>query len=306
MAQVSESALKRLEPIVQSLFPEEGGVADLEVSCLSGGITNQNFKISPKHSQDAAVVRFFGADSENLGIKRQYEFECSQEAARASVAPEFLGFFPEYSALATRFVPGETLTDQDIRQDATLVRIVQRIRILHDRASFPGEFSVFNIARYYRDFALRRDVKIPAETPQAFEQLAQMERALKGHERLGPCHNDLLAANFIDNGERIWILDWEYSATGNTFFDLANFAVNNQLSEAQCQLVLETYFGKFEVSHFAQLKLLMIASDLREAFWGFVQVAISRLDFDYREYARKHFYRFLEASPAMEGYLRQL
>jgi len=194
-----------------------------------------------------------------------------------------------------------------MQQESMLKRIVEQIRKFHDHArSFPGQFSVFDIARQYRDFAQSHDVELPQETSQAFDQFAQIERALKGHEKIGPCHNDLLPGNFIDDGKRIWILDWEYSASGNTYFDLANFAASNQLSEAQCESVLKAYFGDFRESHFAQVRLLMIASDLRESFWGFVQVAISKLDFDYREYARKHFYRFLEATPNVERCLRQL
>ena len=116
----------------------------------------------------------------------------------------------------------------------------------------------------------------------------------------------MLAANFIDDGVKTWILDWEYSASGNTFFDLANFAVNNQLDERQCETVLNVYFGGVHESQLAHLKLLMIASDLREAFWSFVQIAISNLDFDYREYAERHFARYLEATRDIDKWRRML
>ena len=82
MAQLSEKEFKRLDPIIAALFPNKQGKPELEISVLGGGITNQNFKLSPKCGEDALVVRIFGADSENLGINRQYEFECFKEAAR--------------------------------------------------------------------------------------------------------------------------------------------------------------------------------------------------------------------------------
>ena len=306
MAQLSESEFKRLGPIVAALFPDKPDKTELEISSLVGGITNHNLKLSTRRGKGASVVRFFGADSENLGINRQREFECSKEAARISVAPEVLGYFPEQAALATRFVPGKTLTDKDIQHEPMLKRIVGQIRKLHDQTSFPGQFSVFDITRQYRDLSRSHEVELPQETSQAFDHFAQIESALKGREKTGPCHNDLLAANFIDDGQNIWILDWEYSASGNTYFDLANFAVNNQLSADQCEIVVSEYFGEFHESHLAQLELLMIASDLRESFWSFVQVALSSLEFDYGEYARKHFHRFLEAVPKIESCSRQL
>jgi thiamine kinase-like enzyme len=102
-----------------------------------------------------------------------------------------------------------------------------------------------------------------------------------------PCHNDLLAANFIHDGERPWIVDWEYAGMGDPCFDLANFAVNNGLDEAGERELLAAYGG----GDAGALVLMRFMSDFREAMWGVVQQAISELDFDFRAYASEHFER---------------
>jgi thiamine kinase-like enzyme len=127
-------------------------------------------------------------------------------------------------------------------------------------------------------------------------------------EPLAPClcHNDLLNANFLDDG-RLRILDWEYAGMGDPFFDLANFAVNHEFSEEQEALLLQAYFGEATPARHARLKLMKIMSDFREAMWGMIQIGISQLDFDFRGYADKHFDRLSEAmqNPAWEQWLEE-
>ena len=107
-----------------------------------------------------------------------------------------------------------------------------------------------------------------------------------------PCHNDLLAANFIRGAEHLWIVDWEYAGMGDRYFDLANFAVNNELGEGGELDLLEVYFAEPpSARRVATLRLMKFMSDFREAMWGVVQTALSELDFDFEAYARKHFER---------------
>ena len=117
------------------------------------------------------------------------------------------------------------------------------------------------------------------------------EKALdsKSHE-LHSCHNDLLNANFLI-GDKMYILDWEYAGMGDIFFDLANFSNNHELSEEQNELLLKAYFGEYTSAQWAHLKIMQIMSDLCEGVWGLVQIGISKLDFDFREYADKFFGR---------------
>jgi len=118
-------------------------------------------------------------------------------------------------------------------------------------------------------------------------------------DRLCPCHNDLLPANFIYDSRQVWILDWEYAGVGDLFFDLGNLAANNCLSSAQEQKLLQYYFGKTRSADLRRLRLMRLASDMRETMWGFLQMGISKLGFDYQTYAHRHLRRFLEFSHRM-------
>jgi thiamine kinase-like enzyme len=164
--------------------------------------------------------------------------------------------------------------------------------------------------RNYHKLALAYGVTFPGTLPRVFALMAQIEEALAARalDQTKSCHNDLLASNFIDDGRTIWILDWEYAGMGDIFFDLGNFAVNQSLNNEQCALLLHYYFGEVRPADLAHLHLMRLGSDLRESFWGFLQLGISELDFDYREYAHHHLNRFLhnvETSP-FEQWLRDV
>ena len=106
-----------------------------------------------------------------------------------------------------------------------------------------------------------------------------------------PCHNDLLNANFIRSPDGIRIVDWEYAGMGDRFFDLANFAVNHELDDPGESALLTAYFGEARPRDAKHLRLLRFMSDFREAMWGVLQQGISELDFDFADYAARHFER---------------
>ena len=120
-----------------------------------------------------------------------------------------------------------------------------------------------------------------------------------------PCHNDLLTANFIDDGVRIRIVDWEYAGMGDVFFDLANLAVNNGLSDEDGVGLLRAYFGDVRPEHERALTLMRFMSDFREAMWGVVQQALSDLEFDFHGYAEEHFDR-LERTASARSFRKAL
>ena len=137
----------------------------------------------------------------------------------------------------------------------------------------------------------------------------RIELAFLGNPvELRPCHNDLLNANFIDDGERIRIVDWEYAGMGDPFFDLGNFSVNHGLSPDEDAVLLEGYEGEVRSSRAARLRLMRITSDFREAMWGVLQQGISTLDVDFVAYAAEHFDRLLAnaSAPAFERALRDV
>jgi thiamine kinase-like enzyme len=176
----------------------------------------------------------------------------------------------------------------------------------HALESFPGSFSPFRVAEDYAQSARSFQVMLPDNIDWILERSNEMERAMYREPlQPRPCHNDLLNGNFIDDGTRIRILDWEYAGMGDLFFDLGNFAVQHDFNNAQDEMLLEAYFSSPSDSQRAHQKLMKIMSDLREAMWSLVQRGVSKLDFDYAAYGRKYFERF-EASTRADEYQKWL
>ncbi len=279
--------------------------ADAVVAPLEGGITNQNYRVDTAGA--TFVLRIGGKGTHLLGIDRGHESICTAIAAQVGVGAEVVHFLPADDVLVTRFIAGAVLTPEAAARPETLARIVASIKRYHAGPAFPGSFSPFATVRSYHRLALENDVTFPDTLPQVFALMAQIEAALEANQQIRPCHNDLLASNFIDDGQVIRILDWEYAGMGNLFFDLGNFAVNQALDEGQCRLLVQLYFGEARSADLARLHLMRLASDLRESFWGFLQLGISTLDFDYRDYARQHLNRFLHhvATSPFEQWLQE-
>ena len=175
--------------------------------------------------------------------------------------------------------------------DAGTVRAVTTaLRAVHAGPPLPGRFDSFRVVEDYRSAAFSHG----AEVPPAYASVRQIARRIeqaRGAVPERPCHNDLLNANFIDDGTRIRIVDWEYAGMGDVFFDLANFSVNHGFDESERRGLLEAYFGVVRPHDVRALELMRFMSDFREAMWGVVQGAISELDFDFAAYAAEHFDR---------------
>ncbi len=257
---------------------------------LDGGITNLNYRI--RVGAEAFVVRLPGRDSEHLSIDRRCEHACSVAAYTSGVAPEVIAFFDDCGVLVTRFASGKAVSEDDMRRPEMLRRVAQAVRRYHEGPDFPGTFWPFQVVRDYLATSAPRGAPLPERFDWMIAEAGRLEEALGRPSTLRPCHNDLLLANFLDDGERLWIIDWEYAAMGDPFFDLGNFAVHHQLTDEQEHVLLEAYLGRVTPGAVARLKLMKIISDLREAMWAMVQVTISTLDYDFVAYGRKHFDRY--------------
>lgn len=265
------------------------------VEAMPGGMTNRNYKI--RVGDEQYVLRIAGENTHLLGIDRFTEHACAQAANIADAGPEVVAFLPEENALITRFVPGMVLSDQEVRNPATLELIVASLRRFH-RGQGIGHFSAFETIRRYTEEARAFGVDLPDDIPQALKELTNIETLIGPPKDLVPCHNDLLAANFVKDAEKVWILDWEYSGVGDITFDLANLASNNNFGATEEQVLLDFYFGETTPDDLCRLQLMRRVSDLRECLWGFLQSGISRINFDYSAYAKLHLDRFNAAAPA--------
>ncbi len=260
-----------VEEAVQRLWPGQ----PVEVERLGGGITNHNFKVFV--GGETLVLRIGGKDTALLGIDREHEHEAALMAAKLGIGPEVVRFAD--GLLVTRFVAG----DVGRADPATVGALIGR---LHEAPPIASRFNSFRVVETYAATATGHGLSVP----NAFERAHELAQEIEARRSAAPvvtCHNDLLAANFIDDGERLWIVDWEYAGLGDPFFDLANFSVNNELDEESESALLDAYGSTDRRA----LTLMRFMSDFREAMWGVVQEAISELDFDFRAYADEHFER---------------
>ena len=269
---------------------------------LGGGITNRNFKITL--DGESFVLRLGGKDTELLGIDRDIEHGASQAAAAAGIGPEVVAFLEPEGWLVTRFVEGRQAPPEELATPAGLEEVTATLRRFHDGPAIAGVFDSYRVVEAYRDTAAERNVAIPGAYAQAKEVADRIEQA-RAAEAPCPCHNDLLNANFIRGDGRLWIVDWEYAGMGDRFFDLANFAANHELDAAGKEELLRAYFGELRTKDAAALELMRFMSDFREAMWGVVQQGISELDFDFADYAMRHFER-LERTAAEPRFTQAL
>jgi thiamine kinase-like enzyme len=274
----------RAEQIAARVWPGR----ELEIEPLGGGITNHNFVV--RVDGKAYVLRIAGADTELLGIDRAAEHEAARIAAALGVGPEVVDFVE--GSLITCFVDGGIVPVDEIRRPEGLREVAGLLRRIHVGPPFPASFDAFRVVESYRGTAEAHGVRIPAQYEEAKARADEIERTL-GTRQAQPCHNDLLNANFIRSPAGIRIVDWEYAGMGDRFFDLANFSVNHELSEAESDGLLDAYFGEVTDEAREHLRQMRFMSDFREAMWGAVQQGISKLDFDYEDYSNQHFERAL-------------
>ena len=286
------------EDVVERIWPGR----EAKVTVLGGGITNHNLKIELE--DETLVLRIAGRQTALLGIDRRVEYEASLAAAAVGVGPEVIAYVEPEGYLVTRFIEGEVVPVETMRKPETIRRVVAALRPIHGGPPLPGRFDTFQIVEDYRSTVFARGGSMPDEYVRARQIARTIERA-RGPIPERPCHNDLLNANFIDDGTRIRIVDWEYAGMGDIFFDLANFAVNHDLDEDARSELLEAYFGSVRAPDVRALEMMRFMSLFREAMWGVVQSAVSELDFDFDAYAREHFERITElaAEPAFDAAL---
>ena len=286
----------------------ELAAGDLTFTPLSGGITNRNFLVTGAPDGSKYVIRLAGNDTHLLGISREVEHAATVAAAGVGVGPEVVAFVRPEGYLVTRFIEGRPIPEAEMRTPDRLRAIGDTLRRIHEGPAIPGLFVPLRIVEAYRALALSRGVAIPPEYELASSIARRIELAfLTSPVELRPCHNDLLNANFIDDGARLRIVDWEYAGMGDPFFDLGNFSINHELEPDQDEALLAAWAGEVRPSELARITLMRVVSDFREAMWGVLQQGISTLDVDFVAYAAEHFDRLLSVAsrPAFERALTE-
>jgi thiamine kinase-like enzyme len=258
------------------------------VTELPGGLTNRNFKISTING--TFVARVASGGSELLAIDRQNEYRNSMRAAAAGVGAPVIDYQPSVSVLVLKFLEGRTLANADVADPDRLRRIARACRQLHGADRFDGDFDMFEIQRRYRSVVAERGITIPAGYDDLMDKFDAAARALAVRdEGTVPCNNDLLAANFIDDGEKIWLIDYEYSGNNDACFELGNIWGECHLSDEALATLIAEYYGRPLRNKIARAMLLGLAGKYGWTLWGAIQSAVSPIDFDFWSWAMERF-----------------
>jgi thiamine kinase-like enzyme len=272
--EVIDDALRALEP--------ELGPPESEPVPLEGGITNRNYRV--RFAGRDCVVRLPGKDTDLLGIDREAARAATMAAAEIGIGPDVVAFEPTRGCLVTGFIEARPVSADELR--ARIPEVAAALRAIHAGPPLPATFSPFERTARYERTARERGGSIPASYAEVRAAADDIAAVLDGASV--PCHNDLLTANFLDDGERLRILDWEYAGMGDPFFDLANFSSHHELSGPEMEALLAAYFGQSTPARLASVRLMRIMAAFWEAMWGVVQATCSELDFDFLGYAEEH------------------
>ena len=268
-----------LEPLLDSLAVLAG--QEREVTFLPGGLTNANYRVTTA-TRDV-VVRVASASSGLLSINRDQEVHNSRAAAKAGVAPEVVEHRP--GLLVVQFVP-DALTYGDSDLAANLAGVADVVRRLHEGPAFAGRFDMFDIQREYLAIMHTHRFRMPRGYLALAPAAERMEAALRVHpEPRVPCHNDLLAANFLQDAQRLWIVDYEYSGMNEASFELGNIVQEAHLTPEHLAELVTAYVGHEDPVRTARAALWGIASAWAWTLWGTIQAGASDLDFDFWEWA---------------------
>ena len=255
---------------------------------LPGGLTNRNFKIDTANA--TYVARVASGGSELLAINREHEYRNSVRAAAAGVGAPVIEYAPAVGVLVIGYIEGRTLANADVAGPANLTRIAAACRALHGAERFDGDFDMFDIQRRYRAVAADRGIKIPDGYDELADACGAAEQALAGRaEGTVPCNNDLLAANFIDDGRRIWLIDYEYSGNNDPCFELGNIWAECHLADKALEALIAEYYGRPLRNKVARATLLGLVGKYGWTLWGAIQAAVSPIDFDFWSWGMERF-----------------
>jgi thiamine kinase-like enzyme len=275
---------------LEALFDRVPSLARMprSVEELPGGLTNRNYKVTTPDGVFVARVSSAGGDL--LAIDRDHEYRNSVTAAAAGVGAPVIEYSPATGVLVIGYIPGRTLTNADVAAPGTIPRIAQACRQLHSGGRFGNDFNMFDIQARYLSVARSRGFHVPAGYDDLTAQFEAARAALAVRdEGTVPCNNDLLAANFIDDGDRIHLIDYEYAGNNDPCFELGNIWGECNLSLADLAELVTAYYGRPLRSKIARARLLGLAGKYGWTLWGAIQSAASPIDFDFWSWAMERF-----------------
>ena len=284
-----------IEQVIAAIPDWTGRVVTAER--IPAGLTNTNYRVEVDGTP--YFVRIPGADTELLAVDRANEIHNTIAAAAADVAPRVVQTVPEWDVFVLEWLDARTMSNETLRADGMPSRIATALRQLHAGPRFRDDFDMFRVAERYMALVDDRSIAIPAGYREHLASIPRIEAALGVHRPASvPCNNDLLAENYLDDDERLWLVDWEYSGNNDPAFELGNTAQELGFDDAQVEELCAGYFGEASPSLLARMRLQMIMSDVGWTLWAAIQARISTIDYDFTGWAEE---RWARAETALDG-----
>ncbi len=285
-------------------IPDWAGRA-VTAEVIPAGLTNTNYRVEVDGRP--VFVRIPGAGTELLAVDRANELHNTRAAAAAGVAPRVRYALPEWDVFVLEWLPARTMSNEAFAEHGMPTRIAETLRRLHAGPRFRDDFDMFRLTERYLRLVDERDIAIPAGYRAHQERIPRIEAALGAHPLPSvPCHNDLLAENYLDDGERLWIVDYEYSGNNDPTFELGNTCQELGFDDDRIRELCAAYFGEVSPALLARMRLQMIMSDVGWTLWAAIQARISTIDYDFTGWAGERWARAQAAldGPDFEGWLR--
>lgn len=253
-------------------------------SPLSGGITNRNYKVTLPAGP--VVVRAYEHESSALAINRENEYRNSVAAADSGAGAPVIEYLPQENLLIVGWIEGRTFVEADVRQAENLPRIAEACRALHSGPRFVNDFNMFAIQERYLSLVRERGYRLPDRYEEFLPQVELIRLAMAvAPEPTVPCNNDLLAGNFIDEGSRIRLIDYEYSGNNEASFELGNIWSESTLPDELLEVLVRAYWVGLSpqelAAKVARARLWGLMSKYGWTLWASIQASISPIDFDY-------------------------
>jgi thiamine kinase-like enzyme len=251
-----------------------------EVRELAGGLTNRNYKVTCPTG--AYVVRVSPREADALAINRDHEHQNSVRAAAAGVGAPVVAYLPEAGVTVIEYIDGVTYDDTSFQAPGVIPRVAEAVRRLHSAERFVNDFNMFEIQQQYLGMVRRNGFRLPDRYVEFEPHVRRIADALAvNDEGTVPCNNDLLAANFIDDGDKIWLIDYEYAGNNDACFELGNIWSECHLTLEQLEELIQAYYGRPLRNKVARAQLQGLMSRYGWTLWASIQDGSSPLDFDF-------------------------
>jgi thiamine kinase-like enzyme len=291
---------------LDELFDQIPSLADQPrtIEELPGGLTNLNLKVTtPK---GVFVARCSRSDTSLLGIDREAEHANTRSAELAGVGAPVVEFRPDLEVLVIGFIDGRSFENEDLRAPNVLARVAGAVRTLHQGPRFVGDFDMFTRQQRYLATVLELGFALPGDYTDFDAPFHRIKAALAVNAGpTVPCNNDLLAGNFVDDGEKLWLIDYEYSGNNDPFFELGNTWTECGLGDDHLEELVSEYVGHEAPELVARARLQSTVSRYGWSLWGYIQAATSDQDYDFHSWGQERYDAAVEdfRSPAFERWL---